>query len=473
MSENMIVVGYVRVSTEHQLDNYSIDEQTERLKAYCRAKGWILVKIYTDGGFSGGNTNRPALQQMLLDIRNHHINSVIVYKLDRLSRSQKDTLRLIEDEFLANNTDFISISENFDTSTPFGRAMIGILSVFAQLEKDQITERLSMGRNARGKSGLFHGGGQAPFGYDYVDGHLQVNPYQALQVQEVFQRFLTGQSINSIHIQMKSLYSGFWSAAKVLNMLRNSIYIGKVKFAQKEYNGVHEAIISDEIYQEVQRLLVSSEREGKKNSAQKTPYRAGYLLSSMVYCGRCGSRYAANHGYYKCYSRSKSNKKYITNPNCKNDNWLIEELDLYVIQAIQDLLGNEKLLAEIIDSCQHNPILPTTDQKKLEQRILEIDKQMSNIIDLYQMVHQDNSDIPIDDIVNRIKQLSIEKRRLESELKNDNKTPDNKRTSFLNTLKNFQDHFHTSPLETQRLIVSGLVESITVDGHQISLKWRI
>lgn len=98
---------------------------------------------------------------------------------------------------------------------------------------------------------------------------------------------------------------------------------------------------------------------------------------------------------------------------------------------------------------------------------------MSNIIDLYQMVHQDNSDIPIDDIVNRIKQLSIEKRRLESELKNDNKTPDNKRASFLNTLKNFQDHFHTSPLETQRLIVSGLVESITVDGHQITLKWRI
>ena len=105
--------------------------------------------------------------------------------------------------------------------------MIGILSVFAQLEKDQITERLSMGRNARGKSGLYHGGSQSPFGYDYVDGHLHVNHYQALQVQEVFQRFLKGQSINSIHIQMKSLYGGFWSATKVLNMLRNSIYIGK------------------------------------------------------------------------------------------------------------------------------------------------------------------------------------------------------------------------------------------------------
>lgn len=473
MSENMIVVGYVRVSTEHQLDNYSIDEQTERLKAYCRAKGWILAKIYTDGGFSGGNTNRPALQQMLLDIRNNHIDSVIVYKLDRLSRSQKDTLRLIEDEFLSNHTDFISISENFDTSTPFGRAMIGILSVFAQLEKDQITERLSMGRMARSKSGLFHGGSHPPFGYIYEDGLLKVNQFEQLQVQEVYQRFLSGQSINSIHLNMKNLYGGFWSAAKVLNMLRNSIYIGKVKFAHKEYDGIHEAIIPEETFQEVQRLLTSSERESQKSTAQKTPYRAGYLLSSMIDCGRCGSRYAADHGYYKCYSRSKSNKKYITDPSCHNDNWPIEELDQYVIQSIQDLLSNEQLLSEIMNGCQTASVIPAVSKAEIERRLKEIDKQMSNIIDLYQIIHQDGNDIPIEDIVVRIKQLSIEKNRLEEELKEEPVTQKNKQASFLSTLKNFQENFQNSPLETQRLIVSGLLESITINGHQITLKWRI
>lgn len=473
MSENMIVVGYVRVSTEHQLDNYSIDEQTERLKAYCRAKGWILAKIYTDGGFSGGNTNRPALQQMLLDIRNNHIDSVIVYKLDRLSRSQKDTLRLIEDEFLSNHTDFISISENFDTSTPFGRAMIGILSVFAQLEKDQITERLSMGRMARSKSGLFHGGSHPPFGYIYEDGLLKVNQFEQLQVQEVYQRFLSGQSINSIHLNMKNLYGGFWSAAKVLNMLRNSIYIGKVKFAHKEYDGIHEAIIPEETFQEVQRLLTSSERESQKSTAQKTPYRAGYLLSSMIDCGRCGSRYAADHGYYKCYSRSKSNKKYITDPSCHNDNWPIEELDQYVIQSIQDLLSNEQLLSEIMNGCQTASVIPAASKAEIERRLKEIDKQMSNIIDLYQIIHQDGNDIPIEDIVVRIKQLSIEKNRLEEELKEEPVTQKNKQASFLSTLKNFQENFQNSPLETQRLIVSGLLESITINGHQITLKWRI
>lgn len=183
------VFGYARVSTDNQLENYSIEEQTARLEAYCAAKGWTLLKTYVDGGYSGGNTDRPALQQMLRAVRDGGIDAVVVYKLDRLSRSQKDTLTLIEDELLANGTDFVSINENFDTSSPFGRAMIGILSVFAQLEKDQITERFTMGRIGRSKAGYFHGGGNAPTGYDYTDGELVINPYEAMQVRRVLSCF--------------------------------------------------------------------------------------------------------------------------------------------------------------------------------------------------------------------------------------------------------------------------------------------
>ena len=95
----MNVFCYVRVSTENQLENYSIDEQTKRLKAYCLSKGWTVLKVYTDGGYSGGNLNRPALNMMLQDLRAGLAQVVVVYKLDRLSRSQKDTLTLIEDEF--------------------------------------------------------------------------------------------------------------------------------------------------------------------------------------------------------------------------------------------------------------------------------------------------------------------------------------------------------------------------------------
>jgi site-specific DNA recombinase len=189
---------YVRVSTAEQAkEGYSIGEQLDRLTKYCEAMKWEVYKSYTDPGYSGANTNRPGLQDMLADIRNGKIDKVVVYKLDRLSRSQKDTLNLIEDNFLAYNCDFVSLSENFDTSTPFGRAMVGILAVFAQLEREQIKERMSMGKEARAKEGKWHGGVN-PIGYDYIDGQLVINDYAAMQIKEVYERFLDGEPLRSI-----------------------------------------------------------------------------------------------------------------------------------------------------------------------------------------------------------------------------------------------------------------------------------
>ena len=130
-------------------------------------------KVFTDGGYSGGNTSRPALTELLSAVQKHQADAILVYKLDRLSRSQKDTLTLI-DTFLQNNCDFISMTENFDTSSPFGRATIGMLSVFAQLEREQIKERMSMGKEGRAKEGKWHGGYYTPVGYDYKDGMLDV-----------------------------------------------------------------------------------------------------------------------------------------------------------------------------------------------------------------------------------------------------------------------------------------------------------
>ena len=148
------VAIYVRVSTTSQVDEgYSIDEQKAKLTSYCDIKDWNIYEIYTDGGFSGSNTERPALEQLIRDAKGKLFDTVLVYKLDRLSRSQKDTLYLIEDVFLENDIEFVSLLENFDTSTPFGKAMIGLLSVFAQLEREQIKERMQLGKLGRAKSG--------------------------------------------------------------------------------------------------------------------------------------------------------------------------------------------------------------------------------------------------------------------------------------------------------------------------------
>ncbi|ELG7151519.1 recombinase family protein, partial [Listeria monocytogenes] len=133
---------YIRVSTQEQIENYSIQAQTEKLTALCRSKDWDVYDIFIDGGYSGSNMNRPALNEMLSKL--HEIDAVVVYRLDRLSRSQRDTITLIEEYFLKNNVEFVSLSETLDTSSPFGRAMIGILSVFAQLERETIRDRMVM-----------------------------------------------------------------------------------------------------------------------------------------------------------------------------------------------------------------------------------------------------------------------------------------------------------------------------------------
>lgn len=393
---------YVRVSTENQMENYSIEEQTDRLQAYCKAKDIHIVKFYTDGGYSGGNLNRPALQQMLTDIDYGIIDTVVVYKLDRLSRSQKDTLTLIEDRFLAKNVDFISINENFDTSTPFGRAMIGILSVFAQLEKDQITERFTMGRIGRAKNGYFHGGPTAPTGYDYIDGLLVINAYEAMQIRDLYDRFLKGYSVYNCWQYMQkhytNKYGGWKSETLVRNVLKNEVYIGKVKFKGTTYPGNHQPIISEEQFLQVQDLLQSSRRAAKAaNSFKRSPFRASTLLSSLVYCGKCGARFHGEHGNYSCYSRTKGDMHYVVDPNCKNKKWKIPALDAVVINYIS-LLD----FSELKNSRPAPP--PMVDHSK---RLEEIEKQIGKLIDLYQV-----GSIPIEMVSKKIETLSTEKAAL-------------------------------------------------------------
>lgn len=466
-NEAMAVFGYARVSTDSQLENYSIEEQQERLRAFCAAKGWTLRKIYVDGGYSGGNTDRPALQQMLSAIRRGGVGAVVVYKLDRLSRSQKDTLTLIEDEFLANGTDFVSINENFDTSSPFGRAMIGILSVFAQLEKDQITERFTMGRIGRSKAGYFHGGGNAPTGYDYIDGLLQVNEYQAMQVRDAFDMFLQGKSINAISRALNIKYSAKWNASRTLQVLRNSLYIGKVHFRGQEYQGLHTPLISEETFTETSRQLTSFDRESRKNCAQRNPFRAGYLLSGLVYCQHCGARYSANHGYYKCYSRAKSSQKFIVDPNCKNDNWEIPRLDSVVTSQIDMLLMDSATLDRALSQVEQASEAKV-DVDKVKKRLSEIDGQIEKLIELYQV-----SGIPMESLSGRIAALSAERDVLQETLSDNGDDARSRRERFLTALQAYAKGFDELPLDSRRAILASIVRKVIIDGQSVHFEWNI
>ena len=147
---NNVVDLYIRVSTSEQAEEgYSVAEQEERLRSYCAAYNYTINAVHVDPGFSGASLDRPAIKKVMSDVEHGRCKKVIVWKLDRLSRSQKDTLILLEDVFLANDCNFISLMESFDTSTPFGRCIVGILAAFAQMERENIKIRTMMGRQAR------------------------------------------------------------------------------------------------------------------------------------------------------------------------------------------------------------------------------------------------------------------------------------------------------------------------------------
>lgn len=449
---------YVRVSTENQLENYSIEEQTDRLKSYCRAKDIAIVKFYTDGGYSGGNTNRPALKELLNDIENRKIDAVIVYKLDRLSRSQKDTLMLIEDKFLSNDVDFISINENFDTSTPFGRAMIGILSVFAQLEKDQITERFTMGRIGRAKNGCYHGGAYAPTGYDYVDGMLVVNEYEALQVKELYERFAAGHTIHDCWQYMQKKYTtkyGAWkSETLVRNVLQNQVYLGKVKFKGAVYPGNHKPIITEALFMEAQAVLEASKKE--KNFPKRSPYRASTLLSGLIYCGKCGARFHGEHGHYSCYSRTKGDKKYVLDPDCKNKKWDIKELDALVIDCIAGLHFSEL----------KHPLPAKASAPDYSVRRKEIDRQIEKLISLYQI-----GTIPMESISEKISALVKEKKVLsDSESASRHKKP--AKEPLKSAKARFLELLSSGDLQEKRYCLGLLIEKITIHDDSVTIILR-
>ena len=247
---------YLRVSTEAQADEgYSLAAQAEKLEAYCRMKGIDRFTQYVDGGFSGSNLSRPAVTQLIDCIRRGEVERVVVYKLDRLSRSQKDTLYLIEDVFAPHGVDFVSINENIDTGTPYGRAMIGILSAFAQLERENIFLRTRMGMVERVRQGYWPGGGKIPFGYDYdaAKGILVPNR-DADTVREIYARYLAGESAGSIARALGLRYEHL-----VRQILDRESNTGIILYKGERYPGRHEPLIDRETWLRAQRRL---ERHG-------------------------------------------------------------------------------------------------------------------------------------------------------------------------------------------------------------------
>lgn len=466
---------YIRVSTlEQAQEGYSIGAQKERLIAFCKAHDWLISDFYVDGGYSGANLDRPGMQKLISDVKSFDL--VLVYKLDRLSRSQRDTLYLIEEVFLPAGVDFVSMSESFDTSTPFGRAMIGILSVFAQLEREQIKERTKMGKLARAKEGLHHGGKNFPIGYDYVDGRLAVNEYEAVQVKKIFDWYLEGMSPEQIAERLRAEgYTnryGSWSENSgkftVTRILGHEVYLGTLKYYNLIVENAHEPIIDRAVFDKVTDMR-KKRREIYGNSA----YRAKYLLTGLLFCARCGARYAIRDTkYYICYSRSKSTKHMMKAESCDNKNWRVDILDDFVEYEVRRLLFDAQYLKSLKKENEtETPKKPSDEAKVIREKVAALEKQINRNMDLYQ-----NETIPADVVSERIDKLYREKVALIERL-SALELPTLKKNfnddSLSGLLADFAAVWDGAEFEDKKRIVAALINRITLDGEDVKIEWSI
>lgn len=479
-STNKVAI-YVRVSTTNQAEEgYSIDEQIDKLEAYCKIKDWSVYKVYTDGGFSGSNTDRPALEKLIKDANKKKFDTVLVYKLDRLSRSQKDTLFLIEDVFIKNGIEFLSLQENFDTSTPFGKAMIGLLSVFAQLEREQIKERMQLGKLGRAKAGKSMMWAKTSYGYDYhkETGTVTINPAQALAIKFIFESYLRGRSITKLRDDLNEKYPKPipWNYRAVRKILDNPVYCGYNQYLGEIYKGNHEPIISKEVYDKTQKELKIRQRTAAEN-VNPRPFQSKYMLSGIVQCGYClaplkiimgvkrkdGTRFIK----YECHQRNPRTVRGVTtyndNKRCDSGFYYKDKLEAYVLKEISKLQDDAGYLDKIFSEDNAE----TIDRESYKRQIEGLSKKLSRLNDLYI-----DDRITLEELQSKSAEFISMRGTLEAELENDPALRKDKRKANMRELLNAEKVF-SMDYEGQKVLVRGLINKVQVTAEDIVIKWKI
>lgn len=439
----MRVAGYVRVSTKEQAKNgYSIDEQIAKIRNYCELKEWELVEVYADPGYTGTNYDRPALQRMLSET--DWFDMVLVYRLDRLSRSQEGALHLVND-LKGKGIAFNSISENFDTSTPIGQAMLGIAAAFAQLDHDTILERMALGREGRAREGLWRGGASVPIGYDYKDGQLVINEDAAAQVRKVYELYLSGWSMNAISRHMVSHYGtayNTWSSPVcALRVLKNPLYKGWLNYKGELIKGQHEAIIEPQTWDNVQALYNS--RYDALGDHQKNPHIARHLLTGLIRCPACGSRYITHTSNYK----KGMHYTYYTCPNRRKKKC--------GSTIIREKKADDLIVGEILKLSFEQPLeRPPADHSR---EISQIDRQISKLIDLYTVDGISQKDLTARiDALNKRKELLRIPPQIHVELP---------------TKEAVNDIICNGSFRERKDLVDSLINKIEIDGDDMHIYW--
>lgn len=446
---------YIRVSTDRQAEEgYSVLAQQRKLLAFAAMKDIENYEFYIDPGYTGSNLDRPEMQRLINDIENGLIEAVVVFKLDRLSRSQLDVCTLLETVFTPNDVDFVSLTENFDTGSPYGKAMVGLLSVFSQLERENIFIRTRMGMEERIKKGLWRGGGGVPTGYDYdkVQGILVPNN-RAQDIREIFDLYLAGVS----PYRLAELY-GFKSDSAIRHILANPVYIGMIKYKDKYYRGLHEPIVSEEVFEAVQRMM--------KLRSTPTVTESKYLLTGMITCGCCGAkmRYQKWGKGLKiyCYSQTKSKAYLVKDPDCANPRYdaaLVEEL------VVQDFLNRTDAIILGMDTVTTETQITNVDAL-IKAKNDHIQKQKR----LY-LLYADTGD---EVLLETIEEIKLKIQRLDKAIEDEKKERAlvNQKAGTVNELSGIRQRWESLTTSQKRRVLQEVIERIVLDGSNVNVTYK-
>lgn len=344
---------YTRKSTDEGLDQdfNSLEAQRESCAAYCMSQtheGWeALPARYDDGGFSGGSLDRPAMQTLMQDIEKGLVDIVVVYKVDRLTRSLADFAKLVE-IFDKHKVSFVSVTQAFNTTTSMGRLTLNVLLSFAQFEREVTAERIRDKFRASKEKGMWMGG-RPPLGYDVDHRKLVINEAEADAVREIFKTYLEVRSVIKLRHDLKrrKLLSKSWTTQKgktsdggdftrgaLYTLLQNPIYIGRIKHKDLVHEGQHQAIIDPDIWKQVQNLLAANGFDHRTKKNAKSPCLLAGLLAHED-----GQLFSSRHT-----KTAGVRTHYYLHPACTLP---AHEIDGFVTTELVGLLQRQRELCEI------------------------------------------------------------------------------------------------------------------------------
>ncbi len=490
---------YARQSIDKK-DSISIDTQIDFCKRYCNDE----YRIYTDKGFSGKNLERPQFQQLLKDIKNGEIHKLVVYKLDRISRSLNDFSNLME-VFKKYDVEFASTVETFDTSTPIGRAMLGIIMVFAELERENILLRVKDNYYARGEKGLYLGGVPL-YGFDKIPTKLNgiktsvlVPNADMTTVQYIYSAYREsdcslGDIVKTLNAQgVPSPNGALWDGSKVSRLLRSPTYVmadvevyryfknkgakisnpvedftgefgcflyGKRESNERKYTdvhdhvlslGLHEGVVSAEIWLDVQRKLDGNSQIKKGKSGSYT------WLTGLIKCGKCGYAMRVVSGEY-FYCSGKANHHACEGIECKPD---IAEIETAVFSELQ------KKFTEIRSLTLDNK-KPKSSPKanKLKMQLETLNAQIDNLVDKIAETSAAIGKV----LEQKLEKLISEREDVAKEL--DKLSDKKKSTLAYEEIIPMLDDFHTLPINTQREIAKQFIVKVLLWEDRIEIEWK-